>query len=220
LTAPDGSRTAGSAVAVDVQARNHGDALAGRLVRYAITGANPQTGSVTTTAAGTGAISWTGTRPGTDTLHAYLDTNGNGTEDDDEAADDVALTFAAPPAVTPTPTPTVAPSPPSNRITALAPQLRTRTGGAVLRLRVPGAGKLNGVATARIAKRTTRIATFSATAKAAGTVRVALKPNRTALRTLRRSGRLATTVKVKFTPVGGAPRTISLHLVLRLVRAS
>ncbi|WP_028066170.1 hypothetical protein [Solirubrobacter soli] len=72
LTAPAGSPAAGSAVTVDVPARDHGDALSGRLVRYAIAGANPQSGTVTTTGAGTSAISWSGVRPGTDALHAFL----------------------------------------------------------------------------------------------------------------------------------------------------
>jgi hypothetical protein len=107
---------------------------------------------------------------------------------------------------------------PSNKVTALASRLLTRTGGAVLRLRVPGAGKLEGIATARVAKRTTRVSTFSVTSRAAGVVRITLRPNRTALRTLRRQGRLPVTVRVTFTPTGGTSRTITLHLVLRLAR--
>jgi hypothetical protein len=217
LTAPGGPRGAGSVVAVDVLARNHGDALANRPVRFAITGANPQSGSVDTGANGTSAISWVGTHPGADKLHAYLDSNGNGAEDDDEPADDVTVDFAAPPAA-PAPTPPPTAPVPSNAVTALAPRLLTRTGGAVLRFRVPAAGNLTGAATARVARRTVRVATFSARAKVPGVVRMTIKPSRTALRALRQRGRLAVSAKVKFAPTGGTPRTITVQLVLRLAQ--
>ena len=50
-------------------------------MRYAITGANPGAGVVTTAADGTAAISWTGTKVGTDTLTAFVDRDGNGLRD-------------------------------------------------------------------------------------------------------------------------------------------
>lgn len=218
LSAPSGAHTAGSAVAVGVLARNHGDALAGRLVRFAVTGANPQNGTVTTTAGGTSSISWSGVHPGSDQLHAYLDTNGNATEDDDEPADDVTLDFAAPPAATPTSTPTPIAPTPLGKVTARAPHVLNSTGAVVLRLAVPAAGKLTGVETARVGKRAIRVGTFATTAKAAGVVRITLKPNRIALKLLRRHRSVPAAVKVTFTPTGGTPRTVTLKLVLRVAR--
>ena len=98
LTEPSGSRLTGSSVAVPVTARNHGDALAGRTVRYTVTGANPTSGTVATSASGAAAIAWTGTKAGTDRLHALIDDNGDGIEQQDEAADDISVTFDARPA--------------------------------------------------------------------------------------------------------------------------
>jgi hypothetical protein len=50
-------------------------------VRYSIAGANPSAGSVTTAADGTAAITWAGTKLGTDTLTAFVDRDGNGLRD-------------------------------------------------------------------------------------------------------------------------------------------
>jgi hypothetical protein len=65
-----------------VTARNaDGSPDAGRAVRYSIAGANPSSGAVTTAANGTAAITWTGTRQGTDILTAFVDRDGNGSRD-------------------------------------------------------------------------------------------------------------------------------------------
>ena len=53
----------------------------GAAVRYAIAGANPGSGAVTTGADGTAAITWAGANVGTDTLTAFTDANGNGVRD-------------------------------------------------------------------------------------------------------------------------------------------
>ena len=95
LTEPSGSRLTGSSVAVPVTARNHGDALAGRTVRHTVTGANPTSGTLATSASGAATIAWTGTKAGTDRLHALIDDNGDGMEQPDGAADDISVTFDA-----------------------------------------------------------------------------------------------------------------------------
>jgi hypothetical protein len=63
-----------------------GSVVANEQVRYAISGANPSSGTVTTSAAGTARISWLGSEPGTDTMSAYADLNGSGTRDASEPA--------------------------------------------------------------------------------------------------------------------------------------
>ena len=79
-------------------ARNSdGNAAPGRSVRYAITGANPGTGALTTGADGTATITWAGANLGTDTLAAFIDTNGNGARDADEPTQTAEVTWTPPP---------------------------------------------------------------------------------------------------------------------------
>jgi hypothetical protein len=82
LAAATPTQAVGQTATVTVTARNpDGGPDAGRAVRYSIAGANPGSGAVTTAADGTAAISWTGTRTGTDTLTAFVDRDGNGLRD-------------------------------------------------------------------------------------------------------------------------------------------
>jgi hypothetical protein len=82
LAAVSPTQALGQTATVKVAARNaDGSPDPTRAVRYAITGANPGAGVVTTAADGTAAISWTGTKVGTDTLTAFVDRDGNGLRD-------------------------------------------------------------------------------------------------------------------------------------------
>jgi hypothetical protein len=82
LAATSQTHAAGQTATVAVTARaNDGTPDAGRGVRYTITGANPTSGAVTTAADGTAAITWIGTKTGTDTLTAFVDRDGNGAWD-------------------------------------------------------------------------------------------------------------------------------------------
>ena len=93
--------------------------VANQTVRVRRTGVNG-TGvqSVTTNAQGLAQVTWTGSTPGLDTLHAWIDENANGVQDPDEQAASAAVRWIAdnhvsgPPAVTPPPgaTPTVRPN--------------------------------------------------------------------------------------------------------------
>jgi hypothetical protein len=99
------TRTTGQTATVTVAARNaDGNPDPGRAVRYAIDGANPGAGTVTTGADGTAAISWTGTHAGTDTLMAFTDLNGNGVRDGDEPQQATTVIWnQAPPPAPPVP---------------------------------------------------------------------------------------------------------------------
>jgi hypothetical protein len=66
-------------------------------VRYAIDGANPGSGAVTTAADGTAAITWAGANLGTDTLTAFIDGNGNGVRDAGEPQQAVTVSWTPPP---------------------------------------------------------------------------------------------------------------------------
>ncbi|HEX5924648.1 MAG TPA: Ig-like domain-containing protein, partial [Baekduia sp.] len=88
----------GKTATVTVTARNgDGGPDPGRAVRYAIVGANPGSGVVTTAADGTAAITWTGTNLGTDTLTAFTDLNGNGSRETNEPERTATVTWTAPP---------------------------------------------------------------------------------------------------------------------------
>jgi hypothetical protein len=79
------TKAQGQIATATVTARNSdGNAAPGRSVLYAITGANPGAGALTTGADGTATIAWAGANLGTDTLTAFIDTNGNGARDADE----------------------------------------------------------------------------------------------------------------------------------------
>ena len=73
------------------------DGLPAAPVRYAIAGANPGTGAVTTAADGTATIRWAGANLGADTLTAFIDTNGNGVRDADEPQQTVNAALRPPP---------------------------------------------------------------------------------------------------------------------------
>jgi hypothetical protein len=92
------TQVTGKTATVTVTARN-GDGAPdpGRAVRYGIAGVNPSTGTVTTGADGTAAITWTGTTPGVDTLTAFTDLNGNGIREANEPERTATVTWTAPP---------------------------------------------------------------------------------------------------------------------------
>jgi hypothetical protein len=92
------TRATGQTATVTVSARNSdGNPDPRRSVRYAIAGANPGTGAVTTGADGNAAITWRGANQGIDTLTAFTDLNGNGFHDPDEPEQAVTVTWTAPP---------------------------------------------------------------------------------------------------------------------------
>ena len=107
LSAAQATQTVGNAATVNVTARNgDGSPLAGRPVRYTITGANPATSAVTTAADGTAAITWTGVKTGLDTVSAFVDLDGNGSRDvNTEPQSTATVTWAAAPPPPPPPPP-------------------------------------------------------------------------------------------------------------------
>jgi Big-like domain-containing protein/beta-propeller repeat-containing protein len=57
-----------------------GQPVSGVIVRFSVSGVNPTSGASTTNASGQATFTYTGTHAGTDTISAYADTNGNGTQ--------------------------------------------------------------------------------------------------------------------------------------------
>jgi hypothetical protein len=98
LTLQAATRATGQTATVTVAARNgDGNPDPGRSVRYAIAGANPGSGAVTTGADGNASITWAGANVGTDTLTAFTDVNGNAVRDAGEPQQTVDVVWTAPP---------------------------------------------------------------------------------------------------------------------------
>ena len=101
---------------------NDGSPAAGASVRYSIQGPNGEDGAIATGPDGRGQISWEGVHEGTDTLTAYVDTNGNLTPEANEPTGQAAVIWALP-----------APRP--GRTTNLDPI------SGIVRITIKGAGK-------------------------------------------------------------------------------
>ena len=99
-----------------------GGPLPGRPVAFAVAGANATTGTAVTDAAGQATLSWLGTTPGEDVLTAWVDTNGNGTNEPDEAAASIGTTWTEPAGITTATSLTTSanPSRPNQRVTFTA----------------------------------------------------------------------------------------------------
>jgi hypothetical protein len=81
LTPPEAYNPIGTSHAVTATVS---PAVAGVEVSFVVTGANPTSGTATTSSNGQATFSYTGNSAGTDTIRAYLDTNGNGEYDEGE----------------------------------------------------------------------------------------------------------------------------------------
>jgi hypothetical protein len=66
---------------------------AGKALRYTVTGANPQSGAVTTNAAGQAQVSYVGNNPGADTIQMYVDLGGSGTQIPNDPAGTATVTW-------------------------------------------------------------------------------------------------------------------------------
>jgi hypothetical protein len=92
------AQTVGQTGTVIVTARDTGGTpYAGRPIVYAIGGANPKTGSVTTDASGQAVISYVGTAAGLDTMQLFLDLGGSGTRESRDPAAAAQITWLSPP---------------------------------------------------------------------------------------------------------------------------
>jgi hypothetical protein len=70
---------------------------AGKSVRYTVSGANPQSGSVVLNAAGQAQISYVGHNAGIDTTQLFVDLAGNGVKTPGDPSGTAAVTFSPPP---------------------------------------------------------------------------------------------------------------------------
>jgi Ca2+-binding RTX toxin-like protein len=73
-----------------------GGAVAGVVVKFTVTVANPTTGTDTTDASGNATLTYLGAAVGTDTIAAFADVDGDGTQDGDEPGDTATKTWQTP----------------------------------------------------------------------------------------------------------------------------
>jgi hypothetical protein len=70
-----------------------GAPVAGVTVEFTVTGTNPTTGDDVTDASGDATFTYTGATPGADTIAAFADVDGDGTQDGDEPGDTATKTW-------------------------------------------------------------------------------------------------------------------------------
>jgi len=126
-----------------------------------------------------------------------------------------------PPANNPAP-----PSPPSNLFSLPRKSISSATGGATISVKLPGAGKLEMVGTAKVRapagkagqskQKTIKVGKVTLNASKAGTYNLTLKPSAAAMAQLRKKGALRVSLKLTFTPTGGSPKTTITGLTLKL----
>lgn len=119
-----------------------------------------------------------------------------------------------PPVVTPKTTPPVV-TPPSNSFSLLKKTISSKTGQAAISVKVPGAGKLIMVGTAKSGKKTIKVGQVVLNANKAGTFKLMLKPSGTAKALLKDQGSLKVALKLTFTPTGGTAKTSTSAVTLK-----
>ncbi len=107
LTADNDTPTVGSSDTFTATVKNaDGNLLPGVTVRFAVSGANSDSGNGATNKDGTVSFSYSGASAGDDTISAYADTNRNGSKDSGEPSDSVKVTWST---ASPSPSPSPAP---------------------------------------------------------------------------------------------------------------
>ena len=118
---------------------------------------------------------------------------------------------------------------PSNLFTLPRKSISSKTGGATVSVKLPGAGKLVMVGTAKVQiaqkrkskrkqrkSKTIQVGQVVLNANKAGTFNLTLKPSGAAKKELRKQGKLRVSLKLTFTPSGGEAKTTTTGLTLKL----
>lgn len=123
-------------------------------------------------------------------------------------------------------TPAPLPVEPSNRFSLPRRSISSKTGGATVSVKLPGAGRLVLIGTAKVQvsrrkrkrkkTKTIKVGRVVLNASKAGTYNLTLKPSGAAKKELRRRGKLRVSLKLTFTPNGGSSRTTTTGLTLKL----
>jgi ABC-type phosphate transport system substrate-binding protein len=105
---------------------------------------------------------------------------------------------------------------PSNVFSVLRKTISSKTGGATVSVKLPGAGKLDLLGTAKSGKKKIKVGHVVLTANQAGTFDLALKPSAAAKNVLREKGSLKVSLELTFTPNGGDTSSSTSAVTLKL----
>jgi hypothetical protein len=202
---------------------------AGKSVRYTVTGANPQAGSVTLNAAGQAQISYVGNNPGIDTIQLYVDLGGTGVQTPSDPAGAAQATFVPLP---PTPNSgykiqSIKANPDGTITITFVP---TQSGTATLTVTVPTGtiARRDALAARRkckkgqvkIKRRCRPATTVTGSTKALGTAGVPLnltvKPSGKVLRALKKGKTVHLTATLTYaSALGGAPTVNTYSITVK-----
>lgn len=104
----------------------------------------------------------------------------------------------------------------SNQFSIPKKTISSKTGSATFSVKLPGAGKLGVLGTARSGKKTIKVGTVTLTVGKAGTYSVTLKPTGAAKQLLNTKGSLKVNLTFTFSPAGGVAKTTTSSVTLKL----
>jgi ABC-type phosphate transport system substrate-binding protein len=106
----------------------------------------------------------------------------------------------------------------SNQFSIPRKTISSKTGSATFSVKLPGAGKLDVLGTAKSGKKTIKVGHVVLTAGKAGSYSVTLKPSAAAKQLLAKTGSLKVSLKFTFSPTGGAAKSSNSSVTLKLVK--
>ncbi len=106
----------------------------------------------------------------------------------------------------------------SNQFSIPKKTISSKTGSATFSVKLPGAGKLGVLGTAKVGKKTIKVGSTTLTVGKAGTYSVTFKPTAAAKQLLSKKGALKVNLTFTFSPVGGAAKTMTSAVTLKLVK--
>jgi ABC-type phosphate transport system substrate-binding protein len=106
----------------------------------------------------------------------------------------------------------------SNQFTLTRKAISSKTGGATLSVKLPGAGKLDVLGTAKAGAKKISVGHVVLNAAKGGTFNVTLKPSAAAKKVLKQKGKLNVGLKLTFTPKGGTAKSSTSSLTLKLAK--
>lgn len=104
----------------------------------------------------------------------------------------------------------------SNQFTLTRKAISSKTGGATLSVKLPGAGKLDVMGTAKVGGKKITVGHLVLNAAKGGTFNLTLKPSGAAKKVLKEKGKLNVSLKLTFSPTGGTAKSSTSSLTLKL----
>ena len=106
----------------------------------------------------------------------------------------------------------------SNQFSVPRKTISSKTGSATFSVKLPGAGKLDVLGTAKSGKKNIKVGHVVLSASKAGTYSVTLKPSGAAKQLLSKTGSLKVNLKFTFSPTGGTAKSSTSAVTLKLIK--